>query len=61
MSPLLLFSIACLRWAAYEVCRGDGCEVEASELLLHSTKDSAWWWHRHRWGYKRSGYNRYKS
>ncbi|CAE7631030.1 ARSB, partial [Symbiodinium sp. CCMP2456] len=60
MSPLLLFSIACLKWAAGEVCRGEGCEVETSELLQHSAKDS-WWWHRHRWGYNRYGYNHYKS
>lgn len=60
MSPLLLFSIACIRWAAGEICEGEGCEAETSELLQHSTKD-AWWWKRHRWGYNRYGYNRYNS
>ena len=60
MSKLLLFSIACLRCVGGEVCSGEGCEAETSELLQHSTKDS-WWWHRHRWGYNRYGYNRYNS
>ena len=68
MSPLLLFSIACLRGVGGEVCGGEGCEaefseVEISEMLQHSSEDS-WWRHRHRGGYNRYGsygYNRYNS